>query len=62
MVTLDLSLEVKGYDLKMALQEKSGLETIKLKLIAGGRVIEDDQTLSYQGVRVGTMAGWFVRQ
>ena len=51
-LTLEIDIKVNGLDLKHAVSVKTEVEVVRLKVISGGRVIDDEQSLQEQGVKV----------
>ncbi|XP_076460084.1 NEDD8 ultimate buster 1-like [Babylonia areolata] len=53
-ISLEVSLEKSGFDLKYAVSQETGLDRIRLKLICAGKVISDAQTLTAQNIKNGS--------
>lgn len=51
-MSLEVSLEVKGQNLKQQVATQTGIDVYRLKLICTGRVIDDENTLREQNVKV----------
>ncbi len=51
-MNIEISLTVQGYDLKCEISKAFGMGTDYLKVIAGGRVVEDAPLLQEQGIGV----------
>ena len=53
MLSIALSLQLSGHELKKEIATRTGLEVSRLKLISCGHVIEDRKALQEQHLRVG---------
>lgn len=51
-ISLEMSLDKCGADLKQAVSVETGLQKMRLKLISAGKVIQDNRTLHEQNIKV----------